>query len=503
MANWSTFDPETDRRLVTSLNEGDEGTFATLYDQYAERLYDYCLSLARQPRSAADIVHDTFIDALRRAPRMRNRGRLRSWLYAAARRRCLQRIRTHGRQLQWDWSGETATGTDPGTGLPISELRSILEGAMQRLDFADQEMLLLALRHEVTGEDLAAVLGVPVRRANGQVARAWSLGESAVAGEVLARCGRYSAEHPGDDARRLDLMRASPDELADHAAECPACRPYLGISVSALLTVPPVPVVPAGLRHRVMHTGTDSELAGYRAEIAARGGLLNADGMPRQPDVPSPMARRWIFTAGGVAGALLSALVAALIIGPSLPNTEIEWPWQHDPPTGSPPSKGQRIHPPVRQPGAQPGEADPANPTDPADPANPMDPMDASPVVPQLDGHTTTKTPTPKATPDPSPQPIVSGELVIAPPAVALRVGQEGYFELSAVHGPVTWSAATSTGQLQLAVQQGAIPTNRTYKMKVTLKRWPLQLPGQAVITFTGPDGRPQNVQVTWALSLL
>ncbi len=39
-----------------------------LYDEYAERLYDYALSMTGDEKVAADIVHDTFIDACRRAP---------------------------------------------------------------------------------------------------------------------------------------------------------------------------------------------------------------------------------------------------------------------------------------------------------------------------------------------------------------------------------------------------------------------------------------------------
>jgi RNA polymerase sigma factor (sigma-70 family) len=464
------------------LNEGNEDTLATLYDVYVERLYDYCVSLTEEPKAAADIVHDTFIDASRRAPRMRNRELLRSWLYAAARRRCLQRTRNRGRGLHWDWSGETGTGVDPDSGLPLSELRSALEGALERLDFGDQELLLLALRHDVTGEDLAAVMGVPARRANSQAARAWSLADSAVTTEVLSQCPRRAAAK--ESALGTERLEWAPDHLAAHAAMCPDCLLRTEVSVAALLRVPPAPVVPAALRHRVMHTGTDSELAGYRADIAARGGHLNSDGMPRQPDVPSPIARRWIFTAGGVAGALASALVAAFIMGPSLPNSEIEWPWQHYPSIdGGSPSKGQRVRQPVRQPPAQGEQADP--------------------VVPQLDGHPAATPSTPGATPGTPHGTPAPAQLEVGPTVVTLQLGQEAYVELSALNGPVSWSAVTSTGQLELAAQRGTIAKDHTYKLKITLKRLLVQLPGQAVITFTGSVGQPQNVDVTWGLSLL
>src|SRR5690606_41455199 len=91
--------PAADRTLVKGLNAGDEAAFAALYDQYGERLYDYALSMTGETKVAADIVHDTFIDACRRAPRLRDHLLLGSWLYAAARRRCIRRRR--GQVLDW------------------------------------------------------------------------------------------------------------------------------------------------------------------------------------------------------------------------------------------------------------------------------------------------------------------------------------------------------------------------------------------------------------------
>lgn len=71
------------------------------------------------------------------------------------------------------------------------------------------------------------------------------------------------------------------------------------MTAAALLRRAPAPILPAALRHRVMHTATDPELAGYRADIAARGGTLTPSDLPSQPDVPSPFTRRWMFTGEG------------------------------------------------------------------------------------------------------------------------------------------------------------------------------------------------------------
>ncbi|MBX6767734.1 MAG: RNA polymerase sigma factor, partial [Actinomadura rubrobrunea] len=106
MPRWSSFDGAADRTLVQGINSGDGTSLAALYDAYSERLYDYCVSMTGEYKTAVDIVHDTFIDAWRRAPRMRDHTRLRAWLYGAARRRCLQRGRT--RNLHWEQDADFA-----------------------------------------------------------------------------------------------------------------------------------------------------------------------------------------------------------------------------------------------------------------------------------------------------------------------------------------------------------------------------------------------------------
>ena len=63
------------------------------YDKYASPLYTYCRSLLREPADAADAVQDTFVIAASRLAGLRDRERLRPWLYAVARNECRRRMR--------------------------------------------------------------------------------------------------------------------------------------------------------------------------------------------------------------------------------------------------------------------------------------------------------------------------------------------------------------------------------------------------------------------------
>ena len=46
-----------DTQLVAGVLAGDREAFATVYDRYGDRLYDFCYALLRDREEAADAVH--------------------------------------------------------------------------------------------------------------------------------------------------------------------------------------------------------------------------------------------------------------------------------------------------------------------------------------------------------------------------------------------------------------------------------------------------------------
>ncbi|WP_197014302.1 RNA polymerase sigma factor [Actinomadura viridis] len=648
MPRWSSFNAAADRRLVHRLNEGDDGALTALYDAYAERLYDYVLSMSGQYKTAADIVHDTFIDACRRAPRMRDHLRLRSWLYGAARRRCVQRGRN--RVLYWepdvDFSdaplldrpaGEppraegggrpsrslprvlraaapgaparrrpgTATagaapaapaGGGPGATSaddlpPSAELRRLLEASLGRLDAGDQEALLLAVRHGLLPAEIGIVLGISSRRAAARVARSRIALEDAYATELLLAAEHCAADRrqsdtdtdtPGDrDTDRdtgpataapvdgvvgqaaakkptapRDESPADADADADAATggaagrsprafedgprgaravpaarsrrssgparwvvcrlrrdgqdpaatrdtveratvrppdhECADCERRSGVYAAALLALAPSPVLPAALRHRVTHTATDPELAGYRADIAARGGGLTPEGLPIQPDMPSPFTKRWLFAGGGMVGALVTAMLAALLMGPGLGSPTIYWPPFHTRPqpsiTQQAPSKPDagRGHESARPPQASPPVAEGGGAGRPSGPQ--QDERRPSP---------------PASSPPASPMPPPSGQLAVVPAKVELYGTKTANVKLTAEDGPVTWNAVSSSARVSVSHPRGDLAKGRTLDVSITLSGALLTVPGEATVTFIDSEtGDTREVEVVWGASL-
>ncbi|TDE39181.1 sigma-70 family RNA polymerase sigma factor [Actinomadura sp. 6K520] len=512
-----------DRTLVRGLNEGDETAFAALYDEYGERLYDYALSMTGDVKVAADIVHDTFIDAGRRAPRMRDHLHLSSWLYGAARRRCIRRGRA--KVLFWDLDSEfsdipfldRAEQDDPAPDWPPSEeLHDLFRATVAQLEPVDQEVMLLAFRHGLRPGRLGATLGLSRRRAalrvrrgraelaaalQKEIARADRACASAAESEPAAGGAREQpdgagappvpVQRPGRVLRRRPPAPPADPETARHAAGCPDCRRRGRVTGAALFGRAPAPVLPAALRHRVMHTATDPELAGYRADIAARGGTLTPAGLPSQPDVPSPFTRRWLFTGGGMAGALVAALVAVFVMGPGIGGDPLSWP-----PFRSEPQPSITRQPP---PNGSSTDADPSRAPAAGGPGRSAEP----PMRPQTEKKTPGESADPTRPPPSADPPTQPGALVVNPVKVELYGTKSANVSLAAESGPVTWTAMTSTSQLVLSEMQGGIDEGGTSQVTISLRTFIVGLPGQGTLTFTDSEGATHQVTVVWGVSLL
>ncbi|MCW2940388.1 MAG: polymerase, sigma-24 subunit, subfamily [Actinomycetia bacterium] len=325
---WAAAPGGLDAALVRALAGGDGDGLAGLYDLYATRLVDYAACLLGDVRRAGALVHDVLIDAAQRAPRLSDHDQLRAWLYAALRRRLRQR---HQRQqLWWDWTGQPPTpggNGDPlvaaefrtGAGTGAGEVQAMVEGALRHMDRADQEVLLLSVRHGLDAATLAITFGITRRQATrcATAARAHAVTAlTAQQHDQTLRCAGHAAPSPHH--------RHGPDGVAigEHVLGCPVCLRRRHLTVADLVIAGSVPPLPLGLRAWVLHTGTDTELAGYRADIAARGGPLTERGLPCQSDAPSPLAaraRRSAAKAAATGAAMLAAtLPATFAIGTAL-----------------------------------------------------------------------------------------------------------------------------------------------------------------------------------------
>src|SRR6266849_8369941 len=306
-----------DREIVAAIAAGDPAGLAGAYDKYAEPLHGYCGWMLSEPDRAADAVQDTFVIAAASLGGLRDPGRLRPWLYAVARNQCRRRRRA-GKAGLGEEAGLADRSADAGDDTGRAELRGLVRAAMDGLNPGEREVIELGFRHDLSGADLAAVLGVSRNQAHAVASRARGRLERELGVLLVARTGRWAC--PALDLMLYDwdgrLTAPVRTQVARHAGQCDACayRRRSALRPAVLDGIAPLAALPRGLREKVLGLcADDSPLAqAYREEVRQGAGPFAANGFPQQ--VRPPRGRMLALSGGAAASAILIAIVATGVI---------------------------------------------------------------------------------------------------------------------------------------------------------------------------------------------
>jgi RNA polymerase sigma factor (sigma-70 family) len=148
---------------VREAQRGDTSAFEGLVRQYGPRLHRFALAMLRDEDAARDVVQETLLVAWRDLPRLRRAERFWSWLGGIALRqaRSASRPPTHvlSTQVVEPMAAEEVSST---------ELRSALDS----LDEAHREVLLMRYLLGFSEREAADALGVRVGTVKSRTARA-------------------------------------------------------------------------------------------------------------------------------------------------------------------------------------------------------------------------------------------------------------------------------------------------------------------------------------------
>jgi RNA polymerase sigma factor (sigma-70 family) len=318
-----------DSDVVAAVVAGDPEGLARAYDKYAAPLYTYCKSLLREPADAADAVQDTFLIAATRLAGLRDRDRLRPWLYAVARNECLRRIKARAATTALEEAQDvTDENADIGGDVERAELRALVRDAVRGLNPADQEVAELQLRQGLDAAEVADVLGVSRNHAHALISRARDQLEICLGVLLVARTGRpdcpeLDAMLQGWDGQLTVLLRKRLNRHIEHCEICTgrkrtALRPATLLGLAPLVALPAA-AAPPGLRDQILRVASSSkpEAVAHRAAVAGRIGPFGQRGFPRP--LRRPRAHWWqerpVHIAAGVAAAAAVTIAAITMTG--------------------------------------------------------------------------------------------------------------------------------------------------------------------------------------------
>lgn len=169
---------DTERELLERVSSGDQRAFAILFDEYVDAVYRFAVRRVRSPVDAEDLTSVVFMTAWRRRGDLRTlSSSLIAWLLVTADRAANNLVRARRREAALvDRLVRSREPTDSG---PVAEglpdmLSDELATSLDKLSRADRQVLNLAVIAELSYQEIADALGVPVGTVRSRLSRAKS-----------------------------------------------------------------------------------------------------------------------------------------------------------------------------------------------------------------------------------------------------------------------------------------------------------------------------------------
>ena len=160
---------EPEQSLIQRAQKGDPDAFATLVDEHQRYVYNLALRVVRDENEALDLTQETFVRAWTALPNFRGQSQFRTWLYRITTNLCYNRLPLLRRSLNDlgddvlpDVPESGDSGSNPMRAIESNEIRSQLHQAIDDLDANYKILIVLRYHDELSYEDIASLLNLPL-----------------------------------------------------------------------------------------------------------------------------------------------------------------------------------------------------------------------------------------------------------------------------------------------------------------------------------------------------
>ncbi len=157
----------SDHDLITLAGKGDEEAFQALYHRYEKRIFQYLISMLGSPTLTEETMVEVMVAVWKSAGKFRGTSKPSTWLFGIAHHKAIDAIRKESTQRQrsvsLDDAAEKVDMSDgPEEKAQQKGLATLTNQAMQELSSDHREILHLAFFEELSYQDIAALLDIPL-----------------------------------------------------------------------------------------------------------------------------------------------------------------------------------------------------------------------------------------------------------------------------------------------------------------------------------------------------
>lgn len=152
---------ESDAELLARVASGEIGALGAIYDRHQAALRRFLAHATSNAADVDDLVHTTLLTAAQSAARYDGRLQCRPWLFGIAEQLLRRRRYSLARWLKAlsAFAGSRPQSIDPRAAL---QARRDVWRALQTLSEAKRITLLLSEVEGLSGEEISAILGIPL-----------------------------------------------------------------------------------------------------------------------------------------------------------------------------------------------------------------------------------------------------------------------------------------------------------------------------------------------------
>lgn len=150
-----------EENLLKRMARGEPEAAEELVRRFYPEILRYCLWHTPDPSLAEDAAQETFLKVIRYVDRYTDRGTYKAFLYQIAKNTCIDMGR---KKWQSDLPLEQAEAQLYGeSGIEAVEADLVLRQMVQNLPEQQREIVLLRFAQDLTIQEMAQVLGLPMR----------------------------------------------------------------------------------------------------------------------------------------------------------------------------------------------------------------------------------------------------------------------------------------------------------------------------------------------------
>jgi len=162
-----------DRELIRRCLGGDRKAYQSLLMRYQDPVFNYCKRMLRDPAQAEDIAQEAFVRTMTRLEHYDERYSFSAWIFKIATNLCIDHLRKAKRiAYSLDQEIDSREGSyrrevagkepDPSARTLAGEQMAMLNEAVAELPEHYRSILLLRHQEDLSYEEIARVLDLPI-----------------------------------------------------------------------------------------------------------------------------------------------------------------------------------------------------------------------------------------------------------------------------------------------------------------------------------------------------